>query len=44
MRHGKSGRKLNRTSSHRKAMLGNMAAALIQSQSFHVTLLSKRNG
>ncbi|MEM7636517.1 MAG: 50S ribosomal protein L17, partial [Pseudomonadota bacterium] len=28
MRHGKSGRKLNRTSSHRKAMFANMAAAL----------------
>ncbi len=30
MRHGKSGRKLNRTSSHRKAMFANMAAALIK--------------
>ncbi|MCY4034461.1 MAG: 50S ribosomal protein L17, partial [Hyphomicrobiales bacterium] len=27
MRHRKSGRKLNRTSSHRKAMLANMAVA-----------------
>ena len=30
MRHGNSGRKLNRTSSHRKAMFANMAASLIQ--------------
>ena len=29
MRHQKSGRKLNRTASHRKAMLGNLAAALV---------------
>lgn len=29
MRHGKAGRKLNRTSSHRKAMFANMAASLI---------------
>ena len=28
MRHRMSGRKLNRTSSHRKALFGNMAAAL----------------
>jgi ribosomal protein L17 len=31
MRHGMSGRKLNRTSSHRKALFSNMANALIQS-------------
>ena len=30
MRHGMSGRKFNRTSSHRKAMFSNMAAALIK--------------
>jgi large subunit ribosomal protein L17 len=30
MRHGVSGRKLNRTSSHRKAMLANMAHALLK--------------
>ena len=30
MRHRKAGRKLNRTSSHRKAMFANMAAALIK--------------
>ncbi len=29
MRHGKSGRKLNRNSSHRKAMFSNMVAALV---------------
>ena len=38
MRHGKSGRKLNRTSSHRKAMLGNMAAALIKHEQIITTL------
>ncbi|MEQ9176107.1 MAG: 50S ribosomal protein L17, partial [Alphaproteobacteria bacterium] len=30
MRHRLSGRKLNRTSTHRKAMFANMAAALIK--------------
>ena len=29
MRHGMSGRKLNRTSSHRKAMFVNMAVSLL---------------
>ena len=38
MRHGKSGRKLNKTSSHRKAMLGNMAAALIKHEQIITTL------
>ena len=38
MRHGKSGRKLNRTSSHRKAMLGNMASALIKHEQIITTL------
>ena len=38
MRHGKTGRKLNRTSSHRKAMLGNMAAALIKHEQIITTL------
>ena len=38
MRHGKSGRKLNRTSSHRKATLGNMAAALIKHEQIITTL------
>ncbi len=30
MRHQKSGRKLNRTSSHRKAMFQNMAVSLMK--------------
>ncbi len=30
MRHGKRGRKLNRTASHRKAMFANMSASLIK--------------
>jgi len=38
MRHGKSGRKLNRTSSHRKAMFANMAAALINHEQIKTTL------
>ena len=38
MRHGKSGRKLNRTASHRKAMLANMAIALIKHEQIVTTL------
>lgn len=38
MRHQKSGRKLNRTSSHRKAMFANMAASLIQHEQIVTTL------
>jgi len=38
MRHGVSGRKLNRTSSHRKAMFANMAAALIRHEQIKTTL------
>ncbi|HBM91169.1 MAG TPA: 50S ribosomal protein L17 [Rhodospirillaceae bacterium] len=38
MRHGISGRKLNRTSSHRKAMFANMAAALIKHEQIKTTL------
>jgi len=38
MRHGLSGRKLNRTSSHRKAMLANMANALIKHEQIRTTL------
>ncbi|MGH6884362.1 50S ribosomal protein L17 [Hypericibacter sp.] len=38
MRHGMSGRKLNRTSSHRKAMFANMAAALIKHEQIKTTL------
>ena len=38
MRHKKAGRKLNRTSSHRKAMFANMAAALIKHEQIVTTL------
>ncbi len=38
MRHRKSGRKLNRTASHRKAMFANMAAALINHEQIVTTL------
>ena len=38
MRHRKSGRKLNRTSSHRKAMFKNMAQALIKHEQIMTTL------
>ena len=38
MRHRKSGRKLNRTASHRKAMFANMAAALIKHEQIITTL------
>jgi large subunit ribosomal protein L17 len=38
MRHMKSGRKLNRTSSHREAMFKNMAASLIKHELIRTTL------
>ncbi len=38
MRHRKSGRKLNRTPSHRKAMFANMAASLIEHEQIVTTL------
>ncbi len=38
MRHRMSGRKLNRTSSHRKALFGNMAAALLKHEQIKTTL------
>ena len=38
MRHGKAGRKLNRTSSHRTAMFANMAASLIEHEQIVTTL------
>ena len=38
MRHRKSGRKLNRNSSHRDAMFRNMAASLIVHESIRTTL------
>jgi len=38
MRHGNANRKLNRTSSHRKAMFANMSAALIKHEQIITTL------
>lgn len=38
MRHRKAGRKLNRTSSHRKAMFANMASALLKHEQIITTL------
>ncbi|ALV29302.1 50S ribosomal protein L17 [Pannonibacter sp. Q-1] len=38
MRHGKSGRKLGRTTSHRTAMFANMAASLIEHEAIVTTL------
>jgi large subunit ribosomal protein L17 len=38
MRHGSSGRRLNRTSSHRKALFVNLAAALIKHEQITTTL------
>ena len=38
MRHGMSGRKLNRTSAHRKAMLSNMVVALLKHEQIKTTL------
>jgi large subunit ribosomal protein L17 len=38
MRHGKKGRKLNRTASHRKAMFANMAASVIEHEQIMTTL------
>jgi large subunit ribosomal protein L17 len=38
MRHLNSGRKLNRTSTHRKAMFANMACALIKHEQIKTTL------
>jgi len=38
MRHRKSGRKLNRTSAHRKAMFANMACSLIKHEQINTTL------
>jgi len=38
MRHLNTGRKLNRTSAHRKAMFANMACALIKHEQIHTTL------
>ena len=38
MRHQKSGRKLNRNSSHRKAMFRNMASSLIEHEIIKTTV------
>ena len=38
MRHGMSGRKLNRTSSHRKALLMNLANSLLKHEQIKTTL------
>ncbi len=38
MRHGFSGRRLNRSSSHRKAMLSNMAVSLLKHEQIVTTL------
>ena len=38
MRHGSSGRKLNRTASHRKAMFANMVASLLTHEQIVTTL------
>ena len=38
MRHGMAGRKLNRTSSHRKALFKNMAVALLKHEQIKTTL------
>ena len=38
MRHGKSGRKLNRTASHRKALFMNLSQALIKHEQIVTTL------
>jgi len=38
MRHGLNGRKLNRTSSHRRALFANMAAALLKHEQIKTTL------
>lgn len=42
MRHGKGNRKLGRTWEHRKAMLANMAAALIEHEQITTTLPKAR--
>lgn len=38
MRHGMSGRKLNRTKAHRRALFANMAAAIIKHEQIETTL------
>ena len=43
MRHRKSGRKLNRTSAHRKAMFQNMAVSLFEHELIKTTLPKAKN-
>ncbi len=43
MRHRQSGRKLNRTSSHRKAMFSNMATALIKHEQIKTTVAKAKD-
>lgn len=43
MRHRLSGRKLNRTSSHRKAMFINMSAALVKHEQIKTTLAKAKD-
>lgn len=43
MRHRLSGRKLNRTSAHRKAMFANMAAALVKHEQITTTLFKAKD-
>ena len=38
MRHRKAGRRLNRTSAHRRAMFRNMAVSLLQHEAIHTTV------
>ena len=42
MRHGMNQRKLNRTTAHRKAMLANMAVALLKHEQIKTTLPKAR--
>ena len=42
MRHRKSGKHLNRTSSHRKAMFSNMSASLIEHESIQTTVVKAK--
>ena len=42
MRHGKAGRRLNRSSAHRKALLSNLAGALIKHEQISTTLAKAR--
>ena len=42
MRHRESGRKLNRNSSHRKAMFRNMAISLIEHEMIKTNLIKRQ--